>query len=73
VKYDKFLSQTPWIADKSLSAEENDLSRPEQLEKGKTQKSWNFATFAFFGRLFPVLYNYGIVTSYDNFLKKAAA
>ena len=28
VNNDKFLSQTPWIADKSLSAEENDLSRP---------------------------------------------
>ena len=28
VNNDKFLSQTPWIADKSPSAEENDLSRP---------------------------------------------
>ena len=52
VKYDKFLSQTPWIADKSLSAEENDLSRPEQLEKGKTQESWNFGYFCLFLRVF---------------------
>ena len=45
VNFDKFLSQTPWIADKSLPAEGNDLSRPDQLgklgeKKAKAETFW---------------------------------